>query len=135
MVPAQQQMSASRVTLPPLRGRTSVVTSIILLMIAAVAWVDVIRSSLGPPDMMMTMFMPATVADALTFVGGWAVMMTAMMLPSALPMIGLYGATQRDQMTAPSRGVPVAVFTVVYLVVWAASGIPVYFGHTALMAL
>jgi predicted metal-binding membrane protein len=135
MVPARQQMSASRATLTPLRDRTLVVTSVILLLIAALAWIDVIQSSLGTPDMMMTMFMPATVADALAFVGGWAVMMTAMMLPSALPMIGLYGATQRGEATTRSRGVPVAAFTAVYLALWAASGIPVYLGHTALMAL
>ena len=39
------------------RDRATVVTSVILLLIAAVAWVDVVRSSLGDPDMMMTMFM------------------------------------------------------------------------------
>ena len=39
--------------------------AIILLLIAALAWVDVIRSSLGAPDMMMTMFMPMTMADGL----------------------------------------------------------------------
>ena len=43
--------------------------------------------------MMMTMFMPLTVSDGLAFVASWGIMMVAMMLPSALPMIGLYGAT------------------------------------------
>jgi len=118
-----------------LGDRVVVATSIVLLLIAAVAWVDVIRTSLGAPDMMMTMFMPVTMADGLAFVAGWAVMMTAMMLPSALPMIALYGATQRREAAAAASGVPVAVFTLVYLVVWAASGIPVYLAHTALMAL
>src|SRR5262249_25149618 len=84
---------------------------------------------------MMTMFMPATIGDALAFVASWGVMMTAMMLPSALPMIGLYGATQRGASGTVSRGVPVAVFTLVYLAVWAVSGVPVYRAHTALMAL
>jgi len=50
------------------RDRATVVTSVILLLIAAVAWVDVVRSSLGDPDMMMTMFMPMTVSDGLAFV-------------------------------------------------------------------
>jgi predicted metal-binding membrane protein len=31
--------------------------------------------------------------------------------------------------------VPVAVFTLVYLLLWAASGVPVYFAHTLLMTL
>ena len=121
--------------LTPVGSRATIVTSIALLLIAAVAWVDVIRSSLGAPDMMMTMFMPLTVSDGLAFVLGWGVMMTAMMLPSALPMIGLYAATQRGETSALPRGVPVAVFTAVYLAVWTLSGAPVYLAHTGLMAL
>ena len=104
-------------------------------MIAAVAWIDVVRSSLGPPDMMMTMFMPLTVPDGLAFVASWGIMMTAMMLPSALPMIGLYGATQRGAAAPGPRGVPVAVFASVYLALWTAFGAPVYVAHTYLMAL
>jgi predicted metal-binding membrane protein len=113
--------------------RAARVTLILLLLIAAVAWVDVIRSSLGAPDMMMTMFMPVTLADGLAFVASWGVMMVAMMLPSALPMIGLYGAMLRGG--AVPRGAPIAAFTLVYLAVWTASGVPVYLAHTALMAL
>src|SRR5262247_3706888 len=109
----------------PIRDRVTVLTSALLLLIAAIAWASVIRSSRGD-DMMMTMPMPATVADGLAFVAGWAIMMTAMMLPSALPMIALYGATQRREAAAAASGVPVAVFTLVYLAVWAASGVPVY---------
>jgi predicted metal-binding membrane protein len=135
MLPLDLQMSTPREGPAPPRNRAAVVTSIILLLIAAAAWVDVVRSSLGAPDMMMTMFMPVTISDGLAFVAGWAVMMTAMMLPSALPMVGLYGATQRNEAATTPRGVPVAVFTLVYLAVWAASGLPVYLGHTALMAL
>src|SRR6185369_612167 len=118
-----RHMPASREPLAPVRDRAAVVTSISLLLIAAVAWADVIRSSLGAPDMMMTMFMPVTLSDGLAFVASWGVMMTAMMLPSALPMIGLYAATQRGEAALAPRGVPVAVFT------------PVYLAHTGLMAL
>jgi predicted metal-binding membrane protein len=132
---ADRHMPASREPLAPVRDRAAVVTSISLLLIAVVAWVDVIRSSLGAPDMMMTMFMPVTMSDGLAFVASWAIMMTAMMLPSALPMIGLYGATQRGEAAIAPRGAPVAVFTAVYLAVWAASGAPVYLAHTGLMAL
>jgi len=113
--------------------RAARVTSILLLLIAAVAWIDVIRSSLGAPDMMMSMFMPVTLVDGLAFVASWGVMMVAMMLPSALPMIGLYGAMLRGG--AVPRGAPIAVFTLVYLAVWTASGVPVYLAHTALMTL
>jgi predicted metal-binding membrane protein len=72
-------------------------------------------------------------------------MMTAMMLPSALPMIALYGAIRRGKagrsagddsaQRASAAGLPVAIFTATYLVVWGASGVPVYLAHTALMAL
>ena len=115
--------------------RVARVTSVLLLLIAAVAWVDVVRSSLGAPDMMMTMFMPVTLADGLAFVTSWGIMMVAMMLPSALPMIGLYGATLRGSAATGPRGGPIAVFTLVYVAVWTASGVPVYLVHTALMAL
>ena len=117
------------------RSRAAIVTSVILLLMAAVAWVDVVRSSLGDPDMMMTMFMPMTVPDGLAFVASWGIMMTAMMLPSALPMIGLYGAMQRGAAAPGPRGVPVAVFAFVYLALWTAVGFPVYVVHTFLMAL
>ena len=117
------------------RDRVTVLTSVVLLAIAAGAWVAVIRSSLRGDDMMMTMPMPVTAADGRAFVVGWGVMMTAMMLPSALPMISLYGAVRRGAGEAPARGVPVAAFTAVYLVVWAASGVPVYLAHSLLMTL
>ena len=71
----------------PVRDRVTVLTSVVLLLIAAAAWVSVVWSSLQGDDMMMTMPMPATPADGLAFVASWGVMMTAMMLPSALPMI------------------------------------------------
>ena len=116
----------------PVRDRVTVLTSVVLLLIAAAAWVSVVRASLQGDDMMMTMPMPATPADGLAFVASWGVMMTAMMLPSALPMISLYGATQRG---SAGKGVPVALFALVYLSVWAASGVPVYFAHTFLMTL
>ncbi len=119
-------MPASGEYLVPVRDRATVVTSVILLLIAAAAWIDVVRSSLGVPDMMMTMFMPMTVTDGVAFVASWGIMMTAMMLPSALPMIGLYGATQRGAAAPGRRGVPIAVFAFVYLAVWAAFGAPVY---------
>jgi predicted metal-binding membrane protein len=135
VISADRQVPARRQPLEPVRDRATVVTSVILLLIAAAAWLDVLRSSLGAPDMMMTMFMPVTVSDGLAFLASWGIMMTAMMLPSALPMIGLYGAVQRGRAPAGPRGVPVAVFTLAYLAVWAVSGAPGYLAHTLFMAL
>ena len=128
-------MMGSGEELVAVRDRVTVLTSVVLLLLAAAAWGAVIRSSLRGDDMMMTMPMPATVADGFAFVVSWGVMMTAMMLPSAVPMISLYGATQRGSDGARAKGVPVAGFTAVYLVLWAASGIPVYLAHTVIMTL
>jgi predicted metal-binding membrane protein len=63
-------------------------------------------------------------------------MMTAMMLPSALSMIALYAATQRTVRSPAARAVAVAQFTLVYLGLWALTGVPIYFvsvsvGHLA----
>jgi predicted metal-binding membrane protein len=68
----------------------------------------------------------ASLRDGAAYVASWAVMMAAMMLPSALPMIALYGAVQRKASGDDARGVHIAVFTVTYLAVWGATGVPVY---------
>jgi len=135
MCPADRPMPVPDQDAVAARDRVTVFTAAILLLIAAAAWISVVASSMRGDDMMMTMPMPVTVADGLAFVVGWAVMMTAMMLPSAFPMIALYGAIQRGPAGAGPKGVPVAVFTLVYLVLWAATGVPVYLAHTLLMTL
>jgi predicted metal-binding membrane protein len=133
--PTNDPLPASNVDLAPVRDRVTVLTSATLVLIAAVAWVFVVASAMRGEDMMMTMAMPMTVADGLAFVASWAIMMTAMMLPSALPMFVLYGAIQRGGDATASKGVPVAMFTLVYLALWAATGVPVYVAHTLLMKL
>jgi predicted metal-binding membrane protein len=77
----------------------------------------------------MDMVLPLGLSDAMGYVAGWGIMMTAMMLPSALPMIALYAATQRGRTPAP--GLSVVLFTLVYLGVWAASGVPIYLANVA----
>jgi len=93
------------------RDRTTLLTSTLLLLVAAAAWVFVVLSSVHGEDMAMPM--PLSIPDGLVFTTCWAVMMTAMMLPSALPVIALYGAMQRGAVAAGTKGVPVAVFTLV----------------------
>src|SRR5712692_4459979 len=90
-----------------IRDRTTVLTSAVLLLVAAAAWVFVVLSSGHGEDMAMAMRM--SISSALVFIACWAVMMTAMMLPSALPMITLYGAMQRQAVAADTKSVPVAV--------------------------
>jgi predicted metal-binding membrane protein len=81
----------------------------------------------------MEMAMRPTVADALVYVTAWSVMMTAMMLPSALPMIDLYAATQRN-VRVGLRAIRVGSFTLMYLGLWTLTGLPVYFTSVALSA-
>jgi predicted metal-binding membrane protein len=61
-------------------------------------------------------------------------MMAAMMVPSALPMVSLYGAMYRQRTHSGQRGVPTALFGLVYLVIWIAVGLPVYLVGAALSA-
>ena len=117
------------------RDRASLLTSALLLVLAAAAWARVLLSPMAADDMAgMSMVMMPTVVDGLAYVTAWAVMMAAMMLPSAWPMIGLYAATQRTQ-TGLGRVVHVALFTSIYLGLWATTGIPIYLGSVALSAI
>ena len=63
-------------------------------------------------------------AGALTFVMVWTVMMAAMMLPSAAPMIAIFAARQRRAGSASA--VPIWIFLAGYIVVWATVGVLVY---------
>lgn len=127
--------SASGPAVVPGRDRATVLTFVVLLVTAAVAWVHVLFSPM-PDDMAgMGMMMTPTFVDGLAFVAAWAVMMAAMMLPSALPMIGLYAATQRNAADPAGRAVRVTLFTLTYLGLWAATGVPIYFASVALGAI
>jgi predicted metal-binding membrane protein len=116
------------------RDHASVLTSALLLVLAAVAWARVLRSPMDDDMAGMGMVMAPTVADGIAYVTAWAIMMAAMMLPSALPMIGLYAATQRSA-SPGGRVVAVALFTSIYLGLWALTGIPIYLASVALGAI
>jgi predicted metal-binding membrane protein len=49
-----------------------------------------------------------------------------MMLPSATPMIAFYGTVRRSLSRTGQSGIPTPLFALVYLVLWLATGIPVY---------
>ncbi len=80
--------------------------------------------------------MPAawTLAGLLAFLAAWGVMMTAMMLPSATPMIALYGTVLRNLRRTDQAGIPTPLFALVYLILWLATGIPVYLVSVAIGA-
>src|SRR5215813_14106403 len=107
-----------------------------MLVVAIAAWAHVLVSPMGPDDMAgMGITMSPSLADGVIYVAAWAVMMTAMMLPSALPMIGLYAATQRSAGNAALKAGRVGTFALMYLGLWALTGIPIYFASVALSAI
>src|SRR5688500_4247483 len=115
--------------------RVTVITHVVLGVIAAGAWTHVARWRPGGDDMAgMEMSMAPTLLDGLAYVVAWAIMMAAMMLPSALPMIGLYAGTQKAAST-PARLASVALFALMYLGLWALTGLPVYAASLLLMAI
>ncbi|MEF0942949.1 DUF2182 domain-containing protein [Rhizobium sp. BR 362] len=65
-----------------------------------------------------------SVAGAAIFVAVWTVMMAAMMLPAAAPMIFMFATAQarREQHVA----IPTWIFVAGYMLVWAAAGLLVY---------
>ena len=70
--------------------RATLLTYVALFMLTAAAWVAMLRSPMGGDDMAgMQMVMAPTARGAVAYVVTWAVMMAAMMLPSAMPMIAL----------------------------------------------
>lgn len=57
------------------------------------------------------------------YVSAWVVMMAAMMLPSALPMVLVFGRLERARSASAAA---TSAFIVGYLVVWVASGLVAY---------
>ncbi len=108
-------------------------TASVVLLLAGVAWLTLLLQAGAPPMSAAEHGMPSA-GDAAAFLASWAVMMAAMMLPSAAPMIGLYAGMHRD--SARREGaVPPWVFTSVYLAVWTMVGVPVYLVTVAVAAL
>src|SRR5262245_58369697 len=93
------------------RDRATLLTGALLIAVAALAWVAVVlqasamqQASMPGADSGMASDMgtatsadqsPLSPAGAAAFLVSWGVMMAAMMLPSATPMIALYGAIER----------------------------------------
>jgi predicted metal-binding membrane protein len=65
-----------------------------------------------------------SLGGAVAFVAVWTVMMAAMMLPAAAPMILIFASAQarRERDTA----IPTWIFTAGYILVWLAAGLLVY---------
>lgn len=101
-----------------------------LLITAVVSWWIVVRDA-------SAMVMPQAVlslSEGARYTLQWGVMMTAMMLPAAAPMMLLYGTVSRRLSTHGERAIAPSVFAAVYLLAWLLPGIPLYLAHVALRA-
>ncbi len=100
-----------------------------LALIVTLSWAYVasLASDMQHMDMATEMAMPRMQAWgaselALTFVM-WAVMMVAMMTPSAAPVILMFAGVNRRRKKQQVPYVPTSVFLLGYLVVWVAFGV------------
>lgn len=104
------------VTDRPVTVRRGVGPAGLLLVVAAAAWVWVVTRWGGMEAM------PGTMGLGLpAFLAVWTLMMAAMMLPATTPVAALYART-----IVVHRAPRMVVFTVAYLLVWAAAGLPAY---------
>jgi predicted metal-binding membrane protein len=105
-----------------LRHERAVTSVLVLVMLASWAWIvvmadDMYGSMLGASAWMMTQDWDA--AHVLLLWAMWAVMMTAMMLPSATPLVLLYASALRAR-DSRDGGRPIYALAGGYLLVWAA---------------
>jgi predicted metal-binding membrane protein len=98
------------------------VTVLAFLVVAAIAWALMIGQSRGSGEMAMG---PGSLAS---FIASWVVMMAAMMLPSAMPLVFEFAQNSEGR-----RGWPAAtgVLAATYLSIWLAFGLACYMARNA----
>ena len=106
----------------PRRDRRTILLS--LAGVTAIAWVYLIAAASGmegagsePMDMMR--MRPWSALDFLLTLLMWAIMMVAMMVPSAAPITLLYAASARKAARQFTPVAPVATFVAGYVTLWA----------------
>lgn len=124
-----------------------------LAIVSVAAWVLVVRDAgmmdhagmsagetMTMPDGSI-MLMPAsggppaaTRAGGARYVAMWGIMMAAMMLPSAAPMLLLYRTVRTRLVTQGDEAVPPWMFGAVYLLLWTLPGIPLYIATIVITA-
>jgi len=103
--------------------RDRLVIVVALILITALAWLYLLSGAgmdMSSMDMDMNMVMPMawTASYALVMFLMWWIMMIAMMLPSAAPMILLFALVNRKSRERDAPYVPTFVFASGYLVAW-----------------
>jgi predicted metal-binding membrane protein len=109
------------------RERIVVLSGLALVVALSWAYVYSLASHMRNMEMATEMAMPQMqawgIADFALMFSMWAVMMIAMMTPSAAPMILIFAGVNRRRREQEHSYVPTSVFLVGYLVVWAAFGV------------
>ncbi len=119
------------------RDRAIVATG--LLVVGALAWVYIFRLSremdaMAEMALALPRMKPWSLPDfALTFLM-WAVMMVAMMVPSATPMLLIFATVNRRRMVENTPVVRTGLFLLGYLAVWAAFSLGATLGQSGLHA-
>ena len=109
-----------------LSGQRSVILGL-LLTLAAAAWAGLIWHSHTTTEMTMT----HAVGHARHFIADWLVMMVAMMLPTAVPMILTFHKVQAANRQPRDAFASAWVFVAAYLLMWAFAGLAAYVGMQA----
>src|SRR5262249_24028342 len=102
----------------------------LLLALAAAAWAVLVWPH-ADSDTDMTTASVTIGPRASLFLVTWGIMMVAMMLPTALPMIVTFHKVQAANRQPRDAFVSTWVFVAAYLVVWAFAGLAAYVGISA----
>lgn len=106
------------------KDRVIVITSLVVLAAAAWAYTGYLAWEMEGMDMGPEMVMPQmqtwTLIDLLLLFVMWTVMMVAMMVPSAAPMVLMFANVQRQRQKQQRPFVSTGVFLLGYLIIWTA---------------
>jgi predicted metal-binding membrane protein len=102
------------------RDRAVVLAGLAGVSLLAWAYILVTAAEMGTAPGMAMQLRPWTGLDFLLMFLMWAVMMVAMMVPSAAPMILLFAAIRRKQQERGHPFAPVSAFVAGYIAVWSA---------------
>jgi predicted metal-binding membrane protein len=109
-----------------------------LLGLTLLAWLYTAGMSASMTNMPMNPFMPGMggwgAAEFGLAFSMWAVMMAGMMLPTAIPVVLLFAAIQRERRPTPPVFSPVALFVAGYLAAWTVFSLLAAGGQWALQA-
>ncbi len=105
-------------------ARDHLLVTLGLAALVALAWLDLLRrAGVGSPvtmgqEMALPQAGPWDVADVMMTAAMWAVMMAAMMLPSAAPMLLLFSTVNRKRSAQGTPVIPTGIFLLGYLLIW-----------------